>query len=136
MDQKEKEWLEQLEARAAGTFWDYLGCEALEVSRERTVIALDAEKKHLNAMDIVHGGVLASLLDNVMALAVMSARPGERTVTTNLNVHFVAPLAAGRLTATAKVLHESASTLTVEASVRGADGKLGTVGTGSFRMLK
>jgi len=136
MDPKEKEWLAQLEERAAGTFWDYLGCKALEVSPERAVIALDAEKKHLNAMDIVHGGVLASLLDNVMALAVMSARPGARTVTTNLNVHFVAPLGAGRLTATAKVLHETASTLTVEASVHGADGKLGTVGTGSFRMLK
>jgi uncharacterized protein (TIGR00369 family) len=128
-------WLEQLELRAKGTFWDYLGCKALEVAPDRTVIALDVEKKHLNAMNIVHGGVLSSLIDNAMGLAVMSAMPGKKTVTTNLNVHFVASLEIGTLTTTARVLHTTRSTLTVEATVVDQDGKLGTIGTGSFRLL-
>jgi len=131
----EKEWLERLEARAKGTFWDYLGCRAVEVSELRTAIALDVEPKHLNPMNIVHGGVLSSLIDNAMGLAVMRAHPGKRTVTTNLNVHFVASLGLGTLTTTATVLHETRSTVTVQASVVDQDGKLGTIGTGSFRLL-
>jgi uncharacterized protein (TIGR00369 family) len=134
--EKENSWLEQLEQRAKGTFWDYLGCKALEVAPERTVIALETEKKHLNAINIVHGGVLSSLLDNAMGLAVMSALPGRKTVTTNLNVHFVASLGVGTLTATATVLHTTRSTLTVQATVADQDGKLGTIGTGSFRVLE
>lgn len=135
MENKSGGWLDQLEKRAAGTFWDYLGCKALEVAPERTVISLDVEKKHLNAMNIVHGGVLSSLIDNAMGLAVLSAHPDKRTVTTNLNVHFVAALGLGTLTTVATVLHETRSTLTVQATVSDQDGKLGTMGTGSFRIV-
>lgn len=136
MDGKEADgWLKKLERQAEGTFWDDLGCRAVEVSQERTVIVLDAEARHLNAMGIVHGGVLASLLDNAMGLAVMRAHPEKRTVTTNLNVHFVAPFDAGTLTTTATILHGTRSTITVQASIVDQNGKLGTIGTGSFRLL-
>ncbi|MCI3922778.1 PaaI family thioesterase [Paenibacillus sp. TRM 82003] len=135
MDESGGGWMKKLEERAKGTFWESLGCRAEAVSPEGTIVTLAAEKRHLNAMGIVHGGVLSSLLDNAMGLAVMSAHPDKRTVTTNLNVHFVAPLGPGPLRTTARVLHESRSTLTVEAKVEDADGKLGTFGTGSFRLL-
>jgi uncharacterized protein (TIGR00369 family) len=131
----QEKWLQKLEERAKGTFWEHLGCKAERVSPERTVITLEAEKRHLNALGIVHGGVLSSLIDNAMGLAVMSAHPERSTVTTNLNVHFVAPLELGKLTAVATVLHSTRSTLTVQAAVTGHDGKLGTFGTGSFRLL-
>ncbi|HZG77537.1 MAG TPA: PaaI family thioesterase [Paenibacillus sp.] len=128
-------WMKRLEERAKGTFWDDLGCKAVEVSEARTVVALDARRRHLNAMGIVHGGVLSSLIDNAMGLAVMRMHPDKRTVTTNLNVHFVASLGPGPLTTTATVLHETRSTVTVEARVTDGDGRLGTIGTGSFRLL-
>lgn len=132
---EEQAWLEQLKQRAKGTFWDYLGCTAEEVTAERTVVTLTAEKKHLNPIGMVHGGVLSSLLDNAMGLAVIAARPGESAVTTNLNVHFVAPLHEGRLITTAVIQHQSRSTITVHATVTDESGKLGTIGTGSFRIL-
>lgn len=128
-------WLAALAERAKGTFWEYLGFQADEVTPGRTVITLTAGPHHLNPMGIVHGGVLSSMLDNAMGLAVMAARPGEKTVTTNLNVQFVAPLHEGKLTAVAQILHQSRSTLTVQATVTDESGKLGTIGTGSFRML-
>jgi len=128
--------LAKLEERAKGTFWETLGCKAAEVSAERVVVTLEAEERHLNAMRIVHGGVLSSLIDNAMGLAVLFALPeGARTVTTNLNVHFVAPLERGTIVTEARVLHRSRSTFTVQATVMDASGKLGTIGTGSFRVL-
>lgn len=128
-------WLKELEKFAKGTFWEHLGLRAVDVAEERTIIALDAKPEHLNGMDIVHGGVLASMLDSAMGLAVMRAYPGRRIVTTNLNVHFVAPMKTGTLTAVAEIAHKSRTTITVQASVTDAAGKLGTIGTGSFRLL-
>lgn len=129
------DWMKELEARAQGTFWEYLGGRIVELSAEKAVVALDIRKHHLNPMQIVHGGVLSSLIDNTMGLAAMAARPGHKVVTTNLNVNFVAPFEKGILTTTASVVHASRSTLTLQASVTDETGKLGTIGTGSFRIL-
>ncbi|WP_199615431.1 PaaI family thioesterase [Paenibacillus alkalitolerans] len=128
-------WFAQLAERAKGTFWELIGCKVEAVEPGRAVVALDAQQHHLNGIGIVHGGVLSSLLDNAMGIAAMSARPGESTVTTNLNVHFVAPLGTGKLIATATVLHQSRSTLTVQATVQDDAGKTGSIGTGSFRVI-
>jgi uncharacterized protein (TIGR00369 family) len=134
-DRERAELLAQLAERAKGTFWDYLGCVAQHVEPGKAVVTLDVQPSHLNALGIVHGGVLSSLLDNAMGLAALLARPGRHKVTTNLNVHFVAPLTSGRLSATATILHESRSTITVQGVVADESGKIGTIGTGSFRVV-
>lgn len=128
-------WLDRIERRLEGTFWEHIGCSIVEVSPGRAVVELVAESFHLNSMGMVHGGVLATLLDNAMGLAALGAHPDRRSVTTNLNVHFVAPLGPGTLVATAAMLHASRSTVTLQASVADRSGKLGTVGTGSFRFV-
>ncbi len=128
-------FLSAISDRTPGTFWEHLGCRAVEVGSERTVVVIDVEPKHLNPMGIVHGGVLSSLLDSAMGVAVMHAHPNHHAVTTNLNLHYVASFQEGTLTATAHILHASRSTVTVEARVEDAQGKLGTTATGSFRLL-
>lgn len=130
-----QEWLKRLERRMEGTFWEQIGCSIVEVSLERSVVELVVDRRHLNSMGMVHGGVLATLLDTAMGLAALGAYPGRRSVTTNLSVHFVAPLGLGTLVATASVLHASRSTVTLQASVADRAGKLGTAGTGSFRFV-
>lgn len=92
--------LQQLAASAEPTFWGYLGCEFVSMQDNIITIALEAKTHHLNPIGIVHGGVLSSLLDNAMGIVVMMARPEDKVVTTNLNVHFVAPLYEGRLVVT------------------------------------
>ena len=121
--------------QARGTFWEYLGCEVVSAAPGRVVLKLDAGLHHLNAIGIVHGGVQSSLLDNAMGLATMLARPGENTVTSNLNVHFVAPLHAGELRVTADIAHETRRTITCTGQVIGTDGQLGSLATATFRVI-
>ncbi len=128
-------WLKELQLRGKGTFWEMLGGEIVEVSQERAVVALDAEKRHFNPMGMVHGGVTASLLDNAMGLAVLARSPGMNAVTTNLNVQYVAPVGVGRVTVTAHVLHASRSTVSVEGKAVDGEGNLCGIGTASFRLL-
>lgn len=125
---------EKLKELAEATFWGYLGCELVSVGERETIVRLQARERHLNMMGIVNGGVLASLLDNTMGIAAVAIRPDDQVVTSNLNVHFVHPLRAGLLEVRAHVVHSTNRMMTVYGSVTGEDGRLGTIGTGSFRV--
>ncbi|OCT14321.1 thioesterase [Paenibacillus pectinilyticus] len=127
--------LQQLAAAAESTFWGYLGCEFVSMEGNIITIALDAKPHHLNPIGMVHGGVTSSLLDTAMGIIAMIARPEEKVVTTNLSVHFVSPLYEGRLFVTAELVHQSRKMITAQARVVDSEGNLGTMGTGSFRVI-
>ncbi|RJG25547.1 PaaI family thioesterase [Paenibacillus thiaminolyticus] len=127
--------LEHLFEQVRGTFWEHLGCEVVSAEPGKVVLKLNAGRQHMNTINLVHGGVLSSLLDNAMGLVTMLARPGENTVTSNLNVHFVAPLHAGELRVTADIVHETRRSITCTGQVFGADGKLGSLATATFRVI-
>ena len=119
-DGRTDEWSEALARRAAeaaSTFWGYLGCELAGVAEGKAVVRLRVEPHHLNMLQIVHGGVIASLLDNAMGVAAMTALPGIDTVTAGLNVHFVAPAKGGLVTAEAEIVHRGRRTLTLTGTV-------------------
>ncbi|MFC0214643.1 PaaI family thioesterase [Paenibacillus chartarius] len=123
---------------AEPTFWGYLGCRFVSAEQDgsRVVIGLDIQPHHLNMLGIIHGGVLSSLLDNAMGIAVMLARPDSKVVTTNLNVHFVSSLRGGKLTVSAEIVHQSRRMITATGSVYGEAGQLTAMGTGTFRIIE
>ncbi|GKS09912.1 PaaI family thioesterase [Paenibacillus chitinolyticus] len=126
---------QHLMERARNTFWEYLGCEIVEAAADKVVVRLVAQQHHLNLIGIVHGGVTSSMLDNAMGVVLMLARPDDKIVTTNLNVQFVAPMQPGELYVTAEIVHQSRKMLTAIGRVTDAEGRLGTLGTGTFRVI-
>ncbi|MFC7679126.1 PaaI family thioesterase [Paenibacillus sp. GCM10028914] len=141
MNPKQKPTAEEREAymqamskAAEPTFWGYLGCEMESASEEAVIITLDTQPHHMNMMGIVHGGVLSSLMDNAMGIAVMMERPGESTVTSNLNVHFLTPAKEGRLTVKANIMHRTRRSMTTESRITHENGELVAISTGSFRV--
>jgi uncharacterized protein (TIGR00369 family) len=134
--EQESRW-QRLSEAAEPTFWGYLGCRIVSADEQagRIVISLNVKPHHLNVLGIIHGGVLSSLLDNAMGLAVMIARPDDKVVTTNLNVHFVSSLREGTLFVTAEVVHQSRRMITATGMIRGDGGQLTAMGTGSFRVI-
>lgn len=130
-----REELDALEAAARPTFWGYLGCELVSAEHGKAVIALPVRPEHLNLAGIVHGGVLASMLDNAMGLVSILASPGEKTVTTGLNVHYLLPSSEGRLTCNAELIHQTRRTLTLEGRITDNKGELLVWGSGTFRRV-
>ena len=54
---------------------------------------------------MVHGGVIASLIDTASAFAVLTQiDTNERITTTDLTIHYLRPITSGRMTATARVV--------------------------------
>ena len=133
-EEEREAYIQAMTKAAEPTFWGYLGCKMESASEEEIVVTLDAQPHHLNMMGIVHGGVLSSLMDNAMGIAVMLKRPGESTVTSNLNVHFVMPAKEGKLTVRAHIVHETRRSVTTESRITDGNGELVAISTGSFRV--
>lgn len=135
MDGKEEQFVRKLEQAAKGTFWEDLGCTLELVEPGKTVISLTAASRHMNGIGILHGGVHAALLDQAMGIVAMAARPNDKVVTTHLNVHYLTPLSPGKVTATAELIYQSRKMITVRGKVEDSFGRIGSWGSGSFRVL-
>jgi uncharacterized protein (TIGR00369 family) len=82
---------------------------------------------HYNPIGLVHGGLLATLLDSAMGCAVHSRLPaGAGYATTDLHVHLVRPVTqeTGKLVCEARVVHLGSRMATAEGRVEGAGGRL------------
>lgn len=128
--------LTRLGEDAKTTFWGYVGCEVVRAEKGRAVICMEVHPHHLNLFGLVHGGVIATLIDNAMGLVVVQSCPDEKTVTAQMNIHYLKSESKGVLTCEAELIHSSRRTLTLQSSVLGDDGELLAWGSGSFRRVK
>lgn len=81
-------------------FYRWAGIELVDASPGLVQIAFHAGPEHVNLQGLVHGGMLATLADTAMGLAVRTGlEPGRRHVTVQLGIEFLAPGRAGRIVA-------------------------------------
>jgi uncharacterized protein (TIGR00369 family) len=114
-----------LRAIGAGTLplppiMNTLAIKPVEAEDGRVSFALDPEEFHLNPFGIVHGGVLATMLDTAMGCTAHSLLPAAvGYVTSEMNVRFLRPalLSSGRLTCTGEVVHAGRNTVIASARV-------------------
>jgi len=128
-------FLAMLTERAEDSFWGELGCEVIHAEAGKAIIGMEADRRHLNLLGIVHGGVLMSLLDNAMGLAIMLACRDEKTVTATMNTHFLENAKAGRLRCEGEIIHRIGRTITLQAFVKDEDDRLIAWGSGTYRIV-
>ncbi len=103
-----------------------VGLEPVSADPGRVCFTLDLGEYHLNPFGIVHGGVLAAVLDTAMGCAVHSLLPpAVGYVTSELNVRFLRPavLAGSPLTCWGEVDHQGRTTMVASARVVDAGGR-------------
>jgi len=92
-----------------------------------------AKEEHLNLQGLVHGGVLATLADVAMGLAVRSAiEPGRRHVTIELGVHYLRPASPGDVHAVGRVVRVGRQIAFAEADVLDGSDRLLAKGSGTY----
>ena len=100
-------------------------------------VSLEVQPQHLQGAGVVHGGLIATMGDTAFFRAVRSVlAPGERTTTIELKVNFLAPAAAGRLTATARVISQSPRLVAAEMEVRDQQQRLIAQGLGTYLRMR
>ena len=81
-------------------FYRWAGIELVDAAPGLVEVAVQAGPEHVNLQGLVHGGMLATLADTAMGLAVRTGlEPGRRHVTVQLGIEFLAPGRAGRIIA-------------------------------------
>ena len=96
-----------------------LGLEFVGAERGTARFAFDVREELTRMGGILHGGAIVSLLDSAAAFAVLTLlEPGVNTVTVDFTVHFLRPVSAGRIEASARVLRRGrrVAILSVEAT--------------------
>jgi uncharacterized protein (TIGR00369 family) len=104
-----------------------LGIAPVEAEPGRVTFTLELGEFHLNPFGIVHGGVLAALLDTAMGCAAHSLLPpAVGYVTGELNVRFLRPavVTAGPLECVGKVVHQGRTTMVTEGRVTDPEGRV------------
>ena len=90
--------------------------EALEDGIGRVSIQVDERLMH--PQQIVHGGVIFTLADTAMSMALISViPPGTRFSTIEAKINFLVPVRAGELLAEASIVQQGRSIAVLEATV-------------------
>lgn len=93
------------EAFASVPYAKFLGLELGELRNGEASVCLEVRDQLKQNQGVVHGGAIASLIDTASAFAVVTQlEGGERVTTTDLTIHYLRPVTAGRLTATARIV--------------------------------
>lgn len=116
------------------SFLAQLGTEIVSQTGRQVVIRQKIDNRHLRSRGIAHGGVIATLLDSAMGIAVSNeVPPNTFPVTAQLDVKFVRPAWDGELlVATGEVCHKGRQTAVARGELRTTDDVLVAVASGTF----
>ncbi|MDX6694237.1 MAG: hypothetical protein QOF02_1840 [Blastocatellia bacterium] len=116
-------------------FAHLIGLELGAVERGAATFHLPVRAELKQNKGLVHGGVIAALIDTAAAFAVVSLlEPEQSTTTIDLTIHYLRPLTAGRATAHARVIKAGRRVLVISVDV--TDESKAIVATGLTSYLR
>lgn len=114
-------------------FHTLLGLDIQTLEEGHSVLVLPLNHSHMNYRGITHGGVLMSLCDSAMGMAVRSL--GRPSVTLEMNISFLDMTQEGEeLVAEGRIIKRGRTILVCEAEVREKD-RLVAKARGTFYVL-
>ena len=118
-------------------FLELIRLRLVEAGEGRARTELVVGPEHLRTLGLLHGGVMATLLDTTLGMAAGSVAPaGHDVVTVQLNLHFIRPVWEGEaLVGVGQVQHAGRRTAVATGEARTAAGVLAAAGSGTFMFL-
>ena len=118
---------------AASPFHAGFGIAVEHAAAGEVRLGWEARPDHRNLQGLVHGGILATLADIAMGLAVRTVvGPTRRHVTIDLHVHYLRPARPGRLEALGSVVRVGTHVGFAEGSLTDAAGRLLVRASGTY----
>jgi len=114
------------------------GFKLLHIDPEQGTIRIEFEAKpeFLNSVGQVQGDMLAAMLDDTMATALVARLPaGHFAPTLELKVNFIAPASIGKLIGEGRVVHMGKSVGFLEGKLTDESGRLVATATATARIM-
>ncbi|MCQ4152920.1 MAG: PaaI family thioesterase [Archaeoglobales archaeon] len=108
----------------------------MEIKRKEEGISVEikVEEKHLQALGMVHGGAIASILDSAIGLNINKELigKGKLAITSQLNVHYLKPVSGGKIIAKARPLFIGSKVAVGYGELKDEKGETVAVATSTF----
>jgi uncharacterized protein (TIGR00369 family) len=119
-------------------FAKLLGIELESIEPGVAVVSLALNEKLKQNNGVIHGGVIASLIDTALALAILSVLPeSDRVTTVDLTISYLRPLTEGKASATARVIRAGQRIISASADVTNDHGTLAATALSTYiKLLK
>lgn len=130
-------YLEELRRQYKGRYWGLVGIETIAAERGCVTNRVLLTPDHFNYNEVVHGGVISSLIDSAAGGAVRTMRTLEEIkarphATSDLHVVYLSPATGTELTAVARVVKAGRTAIFTEVDVTGDHGRLVARGLVTF----
>ena len=95
-----------------------LGMQIVKAQAGVGQVSIQVDGRLMHPQQMIHGGVIFTIADTAMSMALMSVIPqGSRFGTIEAKINFMLPVRSGELLAEGTVVHQGRSTAVVEATV-------------------
>ena len=130
--------LEKLIEQAANSpFYQLLNIKIEEVGKNYARLSIEIDERHIQFLNTVHGGVMASLADSAAAWATYGADDLEGTpVTVEMKINFLRPVKSGKLVAEARTCSEGSRIFVSDVDVKNTEDKLIAKSLVTYYLLK
>lgn len=114
----------------------HLGMQLVSISVDHAMVKLKTQRCHLQPFGIVHGGVLATLIDTATFWSVFLRLPEEAgLVNIDLKLNYLKSVSTGPITAQGRCIRAGRSINYAEASVWDKKGNILVHGTSTLMVL-
>jgi uncharacterized protein (TIGR00369 family) len=123
-------------AEAPSGFRQLLGYKVVEWHENAATVSLAIAPRHLNRSGVIHGGVIATLIDAAGGFAgCWCAIEGHtrKSRTVSMTVNYVNAVSTGRLLARARVSGSGHKIFHASVEVQDAEGKVVATGVGAYK---
>jgi uncharacterized protein (TIGR00369 family) len=113
----------------------FLGLELCELKSGEVTVCLNVRDDVKQNHGVVHGGAIASLIDTASAFVILTAiDENERVTTTDLTIHYLRPVTAGRMLARARIVRGGRRRFVVHVEVENEGRLAATAVTGYVKI--
>lgn len=130
--------LEKLISRGENSpFYQLLNMKIEQVEKDYARVSIKIEKKHIQFLETVHGGVIASLADSAAAWAIYGSNNlKDIPVTVEMKINFLKPIKSGKLVAEARNVHKGSRIFVSDVEVKNSKGDLIAKSLLTYYLLK
>ena len=125
------------EGQSANPLFNLLGIHVLEISQDYAKLSLTAKPELMQGAGQLAGGIIATILDEAMAHAVLGGNaPHDITTTVDMNISYYRPVSNGeKLTCTGRITKRGQRVVFAEATLQSESYDI-AVSKGTFLIIQ
>lgn len=101
-----------------------IGMQIVQAQDGQGSVRIKVDGRLMHPQQIVHGGVIFTLADTAMSMALLSILPaGTRFSTVEAKINYLAPVRAGEIVAEATILQQGRTIAVLESTIHNIDGE-------------